>query len=69
MLSAGGKAEGLQANPCQSTPTQPTLPFRLPIGPWGVREMTGQVGWLFLLLQLGLETLTSGGYRPETQLC
>lgn len=31
--------------------------------------MTGRVGWLFLLFQLGLETLTPGECGPETQLC
>lgn len=31
--------------------------------------MIGGVGWLFLLLQLGLETLTPGECGPETQLC
>lgn len=68
-LPAGGKSQGAVGKPllAYSHPAHPS--FLASCWPWGLGEMTSRVGWLFLFLQLGLETLTPGRCGPETQLC
>lgn len=54
----------------RSHPAHPS--FLASCWPWrgGGGDLTGGgIGWPFLLLQLGLETLTPGGSGTETQLC